>query len=190
LFSKITSNSCKKFNKLTEERLVFQRLNLYNHYHHPQVLQDQAKKLIARCYFAGNPQAKYMLGSSAYFHQGQRSIGKAMLAEAAEAGDIDGTYSYGIALLCESNTEGIARLLHVLDDEHGKHRIRICRMHLQALTFGSAIYEMPNIQACNKIGNGHWNRDGPYPFGLKEFVITCRKCSIDLEMYQIVKEFI
>ena len=73
-----------------------------------------------------------------------------MLGEAIADGDLDATYSYGVALLCESNVEGIDKLLHVLDDEHGKHRIRACRKNLQLLTFGSALYEMPNIQACKK----------------------------------------
>ena len=49
-----------------------------------------------------------------------------MLEEAVADGDLDATYSYGVALLCESNVEGINKLLHVLDDEHGKHRIRAC----------------------------------------------------------------
>ena len=49
-----------------------------------------------------------------------------MLEEAIAGGDLDATYTYGVTLLCESNAEGINKLLHVLDDEHGKHRIRAC----------------------------------------------------------------
>uniref|UniRef100_A0A2N9FMT7 Reverse transcriptase Ty1/copia-type domain-containing protein n=1 Tax=Fagus sylvatica TaxID=28930 RepID=A0A2N9FMT7_FAGSY len=48
-----------------------------------------------------------------------------MLEEAIAGGDLDATYTYGVTLLCESNAEGINKLLHVLDDEHGKHRLSL-----------------------------------------------------------------
>jgi hypothetical protein len=132
---------------LTEDRLVLKKMN---HYHHPQFFQKQTRKLIIKCYLAGNSQAKFIIGCFAYFNHYQRSTGKAMLEEAVADGDLDATYSYGVALLCESNVEGINKLLHVLDDEHGKHRIRACRKNLQLLTFGSALYEMPKYTSLQK----------------------------------------
>jgi hypothetical protein len=172
---------------LTEDRLVLKKMNLSNHYHHPQFFPEQTTRLIIKCYLAGNSQAKFIIGCFAYFKHDKKSTGKAMLEEAIAAGDLDAMYSYGVALLCESNVEGINKLLHVLDDEHGKHRIRACRKNLQSLTFGSAHYEMPNIQAYKKRGVGHWNHNGTFPFGDEEFVVTCKRCSVDLEMYKMDK---
>ena len=57
---------------------------------------------------------------------------------------------------------------------------------LWLLAMGNTLYKIPNFQACHKIGMGHWNRDEPYPYSYEEFVVTCKKCSIDLEMYKLV----
>ena len=39
-------------------------------------------------------------------------------------------------------------------------------------------------QACKKNGVGHWDRECPYPCGNEELHVTCKMCSIDLEMYK------
>ena len=49
---------------------------------------------------------------------------------------------------------------------------------------------IPNFQACHKIGMGHWNWEEPYPYGYEEFVVTCKRCSIDLEMFKLVNRLI
>ena len=36
---------------------------------------------------------------------------------------------------------------------------------------------------------GHWNRDEPYPYGYEEFMVMCKRCSIDLEMFKLVNRF-
>jgi hypothetical protein len=92
---------------LTEDRLVLKKMNLSNHYHHPQFFQEQTRRLVIKCYLAGNSQAKFIVGSFAYFNHDQRSNAKAMLEEAVVDGDFDATITYGVTLLCESNAEGI-----------------------------------------------------------------------------------
>ena len=87
-------------------------------------------------------------------------------------------------LLCESNLGGIDNLLEILNDEHGKHWLRNCRTMLRQLVAGTALYQIPNFQAWLKIGMGHWNRDEPYPYSYEEFMVTCKRCSIDLEMFK------
>ena len=77
-------------------------MNLSNHYHHPQFFQEQTRRLIIKCYLAGNSQAKFIIGCFAYFRYDKKSTGKAMLEEAVADGDLDATYSYGVALLCGS----------------------------------------------------------------------------------------
>ena len=31
----------------------------------------------------------------------------------------------------------------------------------------------------------HWDRECPYPYGNEELHVTCKICSIDLEMYRL-----
>ena len=51
------------------------------------------------------------------------------------------------------------------------------------------MYQCPNFQGCQKVGMGHWNRDEPYPYGYEEFMVMCKRCSIDLEMFKLVNRF-
>ena len=49
-------------------------MNLSNHYHHPQFFQEQTRRLIIKCYLAGNSQAKFIIGCFAYFNHNLTSI--------------------------------------------------------------------------------------------------------------------
>ena len=89
-------------------------------------------------------------------------------------------------LLCESNPKGIGNLLEVLNDERGRHRLLKCRKILLLLAAGIALFQTPNFQACQKTRMRHWNWDEPYPYGYEEFMVTCKRCSIDLEMFKLV----
>ena len=40
-------------------------------------------------------------------------------------------------------------------------------------------------QACKKNEVGHWDHECPYPYGNEELHVTCKMCSIDLEMYKL-----
>ena len=86
----------------------------------------------------------------------------------------------------KSNTKGVDNLLEILNDEHGKHWLLKCRKMLRLLVAGATLYKIPNFQVCHKIGMGHWNWDEPYPYGYEEFVVTCKRCSINLEMFKLV----
>ena len=90
-----------------------------------------------------------------------------------------------IALLCESNDEGIQLLLSILNQPDGKILLQNYQQILQHTTFETNTFCIPNNQACKKNGVGHWDREWPYPYGNKELHVTCKMCSIDLEMYKL-----
>ena len=52
-------------------------------------------------------------------------------------------------------------------------------------TFGKNTFRIPKNQACKKNAVGHWDHECPYPYGNKELHVTCKMCSIDLEMYKL-----
>ena len=84
-----------------------------------------------------------------------------MIEEAVSYGDLIATYIHGVVLLFESNPKGIGKLLEVLNDEHRKHALLKCRTPLRLLATGTAMYQSPNFQICQKSGMGHWNCDEP-----------------------------
>ena len=43
------------------------------------------------------------------------------------------------------------------------------------------------IKHAKKKGVGHWDRECPYPYGNEELHVTCKMCSIDLEMYKLAE---
>ena len=111
---------------------------------------------------------------------------KRLIEEALAYGDFIATYIHGVMLLCESNPNGIGNLLEVLNDEHGKHKLLKCWKIFWLLATGTALFQSPNFQACQKTGMGNWNWNEPYPYGYEEFVVMCRRCLIDLEMFKLV----
>ena len=125
-----------------------------------------------------------------YFLNEEVVEGKILIEEAVACGDFIATYINGVMLLCESNPKGISNLLKVLNDEHGNHRLLKCQRILRLLAARTAMYQSPNFQACQKSKMEHWNRDEPYPYGYEEFVVTCKRCLIDLEMFKLVNRFI
>ena len=84
-----------------------------------------------------------------------------MIEEAVSCGDLIATYIHGVILLSKSTPKGIGELLEVLNDEHRKHRLLKCRRTLRLLAIGTAMYQSPNFQVCQKSGMGYWNRDEP-----------------------------
>ena len=130
------------------------------------------------------------MGSWQYFLNEEVDEGKNVIEKALPCGKFIATYIQGIMLLCESNRGGIDNLLEVLKDEHGKHWLRNCRNTLLHVVVGTTLFQIPNFQACHKVGMGHWNRNEPYPHGYSEFVVTCKRCSIDLEMFKLVNRLL
>ena len=61
-----------------------------------------------------------MVGAHKYFVQDQTKAGKEILFQANIEGDKNAKYGLEIALLCESNDEGIQRLLSILNQLDGK----------------------------------------------------------------------
>ena len=94
-------------------------------------------------------------------------------------------YGLTIALLCESNDEGIQLLLLILNQPDGKQLLQNYRQILLHTVFGTNTFRIPKNQVWKKNGVGHWDRECPYPYGNEELHVTCKMCSIDLEMYKL-----
>ena len=140
-----------------------------------------------RCqYFrAANKQALFWVGTHRYFVQDQTKVGKQILLQANIEGDKYAKYGLAIALLCQSNDEGIQLLLSILKQLDGKQLLQNYRQILQHITFGTNTFRIPKNQSCKKNGVGHLDRECPYPYGNEELDVTCKMCSIYLEMYKL-----
>ena len=117
--------------------------------------------------------------------QGKTNVGKEILLQANKEGDKNAKYGLVIALLCESNEEGIQLLLSILNQEDGKQLLQNYRQILRHTTFGTNTFCILKNQAFKKNGVGHWDRDCPYSYGNEELYVTCKMCSIDLKMYKL-----
>ena len=113
-------NSSKQFNRLTKRKKVFHHINLTRLLQNPLFLQNNEEKLIHQCFKAGNKQALFWVGAHKYFVQDQTKVGKEILLQANIEGDKSVKYGPAIALLCESNDEGIQLLLSILNQPNGK----------------------------------------------------------------------
>ena len=97
------------------------------------------------------------MGTYKYFLNKEVIEGKRLIQEALACGDFIAMYIHGVMLLCESNPKGIGNLLEVLNDEHGKHKLLKCQKIFRLLAAGTALFQSPNFQACQKTGMGNWN---------------------------------
>ena len=80
----------------------------------------ETMKKIHQCFRARNKQALFWVGAHKYFVQDQTKVGKQILLQANIEGDKNAKYGLTIALLCESNDEGIQLLLSILNQPNGK----------------------------------------------------------------------
>ena len=117
-------NSCKRFNRLTKRKKVFHHINLTGLLQNPLFLQNNEEKLIHQCFRAGNKQALFWVRTHKYFVQDQTKVGKQILLQANIEGDKNAKYGLAIALLCESNDEGIQLLLLILNQPDGKQLLQ------------------------------------------------------------------
>ena len=130
-----------------------------------------------------NKQALFWVGVHKYFVQYQTKVGKQILLQANIEGDKNAKYGLAIALLCESNDEGIQLLLSILNQLDGKQLLQNYRRILRHTVFGTNTFLIPKSQTCKKNGVGHWDCECPYPYGNEELHVTCKMC--DLEMYKL-----
>ena len=110
-------------------------------------------------------------------------MGKEILLHAKIEGDKNAKYGLAIALLYESDDEGIQLLLSILNQPVGKQLLQNYRQILRHTVFGTNTFHIPKNEACKDNGVGHWDHECPYPYGNEELHVTCKMCSIDLEMY-------
>ena len=100
-------NNCKRFNWLTKRKKVLHHINLTRLLQNPLFLRNDEEKLIRQCFRTGNKQTLFWVGAHKYFLQDQTKVGKQILLQANIEGDKNEKYGLAIALLCESNDEGI-----------------------------------------------------------------------------------
>jgi hypothetical protein len=180
--------SCKNYNRLTNKEFVLKNVNLDGLMQHPVFLRNDELTLLHDCFFAGNTQAKFVLGAYNYFLLEQTTVGKQMLLEATKEGDTNAQYGLAIALICEFDDDGKEILLSILNKKNGKHLLQSCRKILRHTTLGTKKFCLSNKQECNKNGVGHWDREFPYPYGNEEIHVTCKRCSVDLEPYKLANK--
>ena len=123
-------NSCKQFNRLTKKKKVLHHINLTGPLQNPLFLRNDEEKLIHQCFGAGNKQALFWVEAHKYFVQDQTKLGKQILLQANIEGDKNAKYGLAIALLCESNDEGIQLLLSILNQPNGKQLLQNYRQIL------------------------------------------------------------
>ena len=157
-------NSYKRFNRLTKRKKVLHHINLTRLLQNPLFLRNDEEKLIHQCFRAANKQTLFWVGAHKYFVQYQNKVGKQILLQANIEGDKNAKYGLAIALLCESNDEGIQLLLSILNQPHGKQLLQNYRQILRHTIFGTNTFRIPKNQACKKNGVGHWDRECPYPY--------------------------
>ena len=104
-------NNCKRFNRLTKKEKVLHHINLTRLLQNPLFLLNDEEKLIHQCFRARNKQALFWVGAHKYFVLDQTKAGKEIILQANIEGDKNAKYGLAIALLCESNDEGIQLLL-------------------------------------------------------------------------------
>ena len=85
-------------------------------------------------------------------------------------GDKNAKYGLAIALLCESNGEGIKLLLSILNQTNEIQLLQNYQQILQRTTFKTNTFRIPKNQACKNIGVDHWDCECPYPYGNKELM--------------------
>ena len=140
----------------------------------PVFLQNDEGKLIHQCFRARNNQALFWVGAHKYFVQDQTKARKEILPQANIEGDKNAKYGLAIALLCESNDEGIQLLLPSLNQPYGNQLLQNYQQILQHTTFETNTFCIPKNQACKKNGVGHWDHECPYPYGNEELHVTCK----------------
>ena len=111
----VLKNSYKRFNRLTKKTKVLHHINLTGLLQNPLFLQKDEEKLIHHCFRAGNKRTLFWVRAHKYFVQGKTKAGKEILLQANKEGDKNAKYGLAIALLCESNEEGIQLLLLILN---------------------------------------------------------------------------
>ena len=117
-------NSYKRFNRLTKRKKVLHHINLTGLLQNPLFLRNDEEKLIHQCFRVGNKQALFWVRAHKYFVQDQTKVGKEILLQANIEGDKNEKYGLAIALLCESNDEGIQLLLSILNQPNGKQLLQ------------------------------------------------------------------
>ena len=73
----------------------------------------------------------------------------------------------------------------ILNQLDGKQLLENYQQISRHTTFGTNTFRIPKNQVCKKNVVGHWDHEYPYPYGNKELHVTCKICSIDLEMYKL-----
>ena len=171
-----------------KEKKILHHINLTGLLQNPLFFWNDEEKLIHQCFRVGNKQGIFWVRAHKYFVQDQTKARKEMLLQENIEGDKNAKYGLAIALLCESNDEGIKLLLSILNQPNGKQLLQNYRQIFWHTTFETNTFCIPKNQACKKNGVGHWDCECPYPYRNEELHETWKMCSIDLEMYKLANQ--
>ena len=103
-----------------KKKKVIHDINLTGLLQNSLFLRKEEEKLIYQCFRVENKQALLWVGTHKYFVQDQTKAGKEIIFQANIEGKKNAKYGLAIALLCESNDEGIQLLLSILNQPNGK----------------------------------------------------------------------
>ena len=128
------------------------------------------KKQICQYFRATNKQALFWVGVHKYFVQDQNEVGKQILLQANIEEDKYAKYGLAIALLCESNDEGIQLLLSNSKPTKWKTIATKLSTNPSNTVFGTNTFRIPKNQACKKNGVGHWDCECPSHMEMKNYM--------------------
>ncbi|KAF8096736.1 hypothetical protein N665_0302s0010 [Sinapis alba] len=110
----------------TQDYCVFNKLSLRPQAMSPLLTFGRYHQLMNRCLQSDNPAAHYIEGLKQYFIHENTILGLFHLKKSAENSYDNGTYIYGILMLCTGNTEEGKLFLGMLDWETSKRRADRC----------------------------------------------------------------
>ena len=132
---------------------------------------DKKTNMRCQCFRVANKQALFWVGAHKYFIQDQTKVGKWILLQANIEGDKNAKYGLAIALLCESNDEGIQLLLSILNQPNGKQFMQNYRQILRNTIFGTNTFCIPKKPSMQEKWSGSLGSWMPLP--MWKWRITC-----------------
>ncbi|KAG2323902.1 hypothetical protein Bca4012_038243 [Brassica carinata] len=112
----------KNISAAVEDHRVFQNLNLRPQAMNPLVTFFRTRHCLQKCINGDNPAAHYIEGIKQYFIFDNMNLGLFHLKKSAQGKYDNGTYLYGMLLLCNGNIAQGQIILRSLDWEESKLR--------------------------------------------------------------------
>ncbi|KAF8088668.1 hypothetical protein N665_0532s0031 [Sinapis alba] len=158
ILARVASSSCedirqcltvsKTISSAVQDYHVFKSLSLRPQDMTPLITYGRYHRLMEACIIRGNPAAHYIEGIKLYFVQESTTMGLFHLKKSPEGSYDNGTYLYGILMLCTGNREEGKKFLRSLGWEASKRRADRC-WRANKLSLRNIITIMQNEYASN-----------------------------------------